>query len=536
MIKLILKGSIRRRLIVEVLSFTLVLAVSAAVAFGHAKLVRSQPAANARLKQAPKTVELWFSEELESSFSTIIVHDQSGKHVDKNDVSITEGGKKLQIDLEDLASGTYTVEWKALSTDQHTMKGKFTFAVALAEVTANSSVATPSPGAQKSEQEKQPQPERAAAPVSESQSGTGWTMSLVRWLEYLAMMTLFGGFAFRLLVLAPSLRKADELDKKQTASALASSHRRFVELSWLSIALLVLATLAALVLQTSAVLDITVGQSLSPPHLYQVIRQTSYGGPWLLQLATLAMLAVVVLLISRHTGQVQGAEHDEDASSALLWTGLGITALMFLAPSLTGHAAAAAKEWPLSVFSDWLHLVAAGFWVGGLFHLVLAMTRATSGLGGRQRLSVLHSVIPMFTRLAIVSTLLIAITGVYNSWTHVDRFSALWTTAYGKTLSVKVLLFIPMLVLGGLNTFVIHRRAKHFVANDDRTESPDHLKLDRAFRRSVAIEAALGVAVLLAAAVLVFLQPAREHPAMSEARTPDPMTLQVGKKEIPPKI
>ena len=116
---------------------------------------------------------------------------------------------------------------------------------------------------------------------------------------------------------------------------------------------------------------------------------------------------------------------------------------------------------------------------------------------------------------------MIAITGVYNSWIHIDRFNALWSTPYGKTLSIKVLLFIPMIALGGLNTFVIHRRAQHFVEHDDRGDASDHLKLDRAFRRSITIEAALGVAVLVVAAVLVFLQPVREHPVMTETRSRD---------------
>ena len=36
-------------------------------AFAHAKLVRSQPKAKDTLSQAPKLVELWFSEELDAS-------------------------------------------------------------------------------------------------------------------------------------------------------------------------------------------------------------------------------------------------------------------------------------------------------------------------------------------------------------------------------------------------------------------------------------------------------------------------------------
>ena len=505
-----LKRSIGHGLIIG--GLICIFALSAPVSFGHAKLLRSQPAANATLKQAPRTVELWFSEELESSFSTIVVRDQNGKQFDKNNARVGEDGKKLEIDLDDLASGTYTVEWKALSTDQHTMKGKFGFTVAREQAAASTSFSTPS-GAGASTEKPQPEPSIATPTVSESQSGTDWTMSLVRWLEYLAMMTLFGGFAFRLLVLRPSLGNAAALDDEQTEAALVTSRRRFVQLSWVSIVLLALATVAALVLQTAAVLEVSVGQSFAASRLSQVIRRTSYGGPWLLQVGTLVALAVIVFVISRRTRDKSSGA----ARTTLLWIGLSVTALMFLSPSLTGHAAAAAKEWPLAIFSDWLHLVTAGFWLGGLFHFVFAMIAATSHLDGRQRLSVVHNAIPLFTRLAIVSTVLIAITGLYNSWIHIDRFSALWTTPYGKTLSIKVLLFIPMIALGGWNTFIIHRRARHFIESDN--ETLDHLKLDRAFRRSLTIEAALGVAVLLAAAVLVFQQPAREHVTTTETKT-----------------
>ncbi|MDT5267869.1 MAG: hypothetical protein QOH49_55 [Acidobacteriota bacterium] len=73
---------------------------------------------------------------------------------------------------------------------------------------------------------------------------------------------------------------------------------------------------------------------------------------------------------------------------------------MMLAPSLTGHARAAAAEYRFTVFSDWLHLVASGFWLGGLIQLALTMSRSVSGLQGAQRLRVLDRAIPLFTRLA----------------------------------------------------------------------------------------------------------------------------------------
>jgi len=71
-------------------------------------------------------------------------------------------------------------------------------------------------------------------------------------------------------------------------------------------------------------------------------------------------------------------------------------------------------------------------------------------------------------------------------------------------------LVIPMLVLGGVNTFVIHPRASRLIQNES-SDSESSAALDRSFSRAVRTEALLGVAVLLVASILVFQQPAREH-------------------------
>ncbi len=505
------------RIFGAVIGLVLALAVVPAV-FAHAKLLRSQPDAKATLKETPKTVELWFSEELESQFSTIVVTDQNGKHVDKNDVSLGERNKKLQISLEDLPSGTYSVEWKALSTDQHTMKGSFTFSVSLTEPAVPSAQTAASSGQPKPAQIQSP----GSQPKSESmeESATTWIQSAVRWFEYLAMMMLFGGFAFYLLVLKPALRRDDPT---QTDGAVGSvdGARRLVLVSGICIALLVLTLSAELVLQASTVFDKNVSEVLSPTLLRQLITQTGFGTSWLFQVASMVVLLVVVLFLFRQTKR-----RSKSPSDFLWWAGLAAGALLLIAPTLTGHAAAAAKEYPFAKTTDWLHLAAAGVWVGGLFHLALTMPKALSTLKPQERLRVLHRVIPLFTRLAIASTILIVLTGVYNSWMHVDRFGKLWSTGYGKTLSLKVLLVIPMLILGGVNTFVFHPRASRLIENEN-ADSRHTAALDRNFAQSVGIEALLGVAVLLVASILVFQQPAREHP---EGQSPQGATSQPVKK------
>jgi copper transport protein len=490
------------------LVFVLVLKFSALTAFAHAKLLRSDPQANAKLKQAPKSVQLWFSEELEAQFSTIRVTDQNAKHVDKNNVSVSEGGKKLQIDLDDLAPGTYTVEWKALSTDQHTMKGSFTFIVVPTEATGAAQTQQPSPGASPTQRGTQ-----SPAQVLEStqESGSGWSLSMVRWFEYLAMMMLFGGLAFQVFVFGPAVQRSRGMNEMAKAIIRNASARRIVLLSWLSLAALIITALAALMLQTSTVFDKNIVESLQPSLMSQVIMRTGFGGSWLMELTAIAALLIIVFLLSLRIKHKPSGHH-----LVLWWAGLAAAAILLLSPAWTGHAAAVAKEYRLAVPIDWLHMVAGAFWIGGLFHLALTMPTSLSQLDKRQRLHVLHAVIPVFTRLAIVSTVLIVLTGVYNSWIHVDSFQALWSTAYGKTLSLKVLLVLPMLVLGGINTFVIHPRTSRVIQKDEGADASDPSALDKSFYRSVGIEAAFGCLVLLVASVLVFLTPARTHPSMSE--------------------
>jgi copper transport protein len=497
-------------------STLLTLTLYPAASSAHSHLVRSQPAADATLKQAPRTIELWFSEELAPGFNAITVTDGQGKRVDHGDVTLSEGDKKLQIALQDLGSGTYTVDWKNLSADQHTMKGKFTFMVALP-------AAPTTPPSQAAQQSAPPvSPTQSTRAVSSEESGTPWTLSFMRWLEYLGMMSLVGGFALVLFVLNPALRGARHLEGADRETALRRGRSRFLKISWLSLAVLALATLAMLALQAATVLDVSVSEALAPARLSQVLTKTSFGPPWILQAAAVVVLALIVFLYGRREGK--SAE-----SSTLLCAGLIVGCVLLLAPSLMGHAKAAQSEWRFSILSDWLHLVAAAVWVGGLFHLVLVMPQTLFELGGRRRLHVLHRLVPLFTRLAVASTVLIAITGVYNSWVHVDGFAMLWHTSYGKAVLLKVLLFVPMIVLGGLNTFVIHPRASRLIDEEHEAETPEHSETNSRFYRSVAAEGVLGVLVLLVAAVLVFLPPARQHMTISRSVNPSLPVVENGR-------
>ncbi len=429
--------------------------------------------------------------------------------MDRGEVTLSEENKKAQVELGELTPGIYTVVWKSLSADQHAIRGRFTFSVSgpAAQPTGTSVTG----------------PTVAATPMSEmsSEENQGEQISgsetLVRWLSYLAMMTLFGGFALRSLVFAPSFRRT--LDGAQRTEARFASEQRALFLSWMSVVILALTTFAALVLQASAVFDKSLGESLSPSLLTQVLK-TGYGGSWSLQLISVGAIGIVLLLLTRRTRRHPTREH-----SGLWWTGLAASSALLVAPSWTGHALASAKDFRLAVFSDWLHLLAGGFWVGGLFHLALTLPPSLRAMPKARRTIALSYFIKAFTRVAMPSVLLLVLAGLYNTWAHIPRLQAFWLTPYGKTLSVKLLIVGLMLLLGALNNFHFGKRAARLVAAQN-PHTTNHSKVERGFRRSVAFEAALGVAVLLVTAVLVFLTPARNHPAMTEPNMKDSNTME----------
>jgi len=108
----------------------------------HALLVRSVPAANAVLELPPVQVELYFSEQLEPTLSSISVVDSNIRIVDAGDVRVdSTDPTRMTVTLHALPDGVYTVSWTALSAiDGHQSGGTFPFAVGAASASAVQSI------------------------------------------------------------------------------------------------------------------------------------------------------------------------------------------------------------------------------------------------------------------------------------------------------------------------------------------------------------------------------------------------------------
>lgn len=101
----------------------------APAAEAHAFLDHASPAVGSSVVQAPATVTLWFTEQLEPAFSTVAIVDGDGHRVDQGAQADPKDPAVLHVTVKPLQPGTYRVEWRVVSVDTHPTTGHFTFRV-----------------------------------------------------------------------------------------------------------------------------------------------------------------------------------------------------------------------------------------------------------------------------------------------------------------------------------------------------------------------------------------------------------------------
>lgn len=160
---------------------------------------------------------------------------------------------------------------------------------------------------------------------------------------------------------------------------------------------------------------------------------------------------------------------------------------------------------------DHLHVFAISTWVGGITGLVVlaaARGRLTPRAG-----TTWAQVWTRFSTLALAAVGCVLISGLFLAWTLVGGPGELLTTSFGRFLLVKVSLVFTMIMVGGVNEFVLMPRiGRARAAGQDG--SVFRLAL-RVFPALVGVEVALAVGVLF---VLSFLTGS----ARAQVGDPDP--------------
>jgi copper transport protein len=287
-------------------------------------------------------------------------------------------------------------------------------------------------------------------------------------------------------------------------------------------------SLPVLLVLLFASIGVLVGQALninaavlSPAVVASLATNGRFGTFWMMR----EIVIGVVLLLSLYMLFVK--QRPRFVDKMLAWGNLILGLALLIAISMSSQAAALSKNIVIyAIPIDWLHLLAAALWVGGL------MTIATTYLPiiGRgsiaERTRSLLTTLPYYTPWVFGGVALLAVTGLFSATFRFGSMDQLITTAYGRALIVKTLLVCALLLISAIDFFLLRPRLKKEYrkytyaagrlasnqADQSKTESDHALKsiaqqvklregrLSRDTRRLTQIliwEPLLGVAVLI---------------------------------------
>ncbi|WP_282685922.1 MULTISPECIES: copper resistance protein CopC [unclassified Streptomyces] len=401
------------------LVFGLLLA-GAGPASAHAALTGSDPQDGAVVDTAPKEVTLSFSEAVAVGDDSIRVLDPSGKRADTqaepkdlSDGSTVRYGVALHSGLPD---GTYTVAWKAISADSHPVSGAFTFSIGAPSETT---VALPSQ-------------EAGGGPV-------GVVYDIARYTAYGGFVLLVGGSAFVLVC--------------WRGGATALPMQRLVVRGWLA---LTAATLVMLLLRNPYTGSGKFADAFDLAGLQSVL-DTKPGAALV---SRLLLLGAAALFIAVLFGTYAGREDEREKKDLTfgLAVGGGVVATGIAATWAMSEHASTGIQTSIAMPVDVLHLLAVAAWLGGLASLLVALYR-TPDIGS--------AAVRRFSAVAFGSVVVLAATGIYQSWRQVGSWSALTGTRYGQLLILKVALIAVLLAVAWFSRRWTGRLTDSVVASEE---------------------------------------------------------------------
>lgn len=405
-------------------------------AAAHVTLQDAEPATQSRLDTAPTEVRLRFNQPVTVTSGAIRVLAPDGTLL--SGVARTEeDGHVVVAPVSRIESGQgYTVRWRVIGDDGHSPGGVYTFGVGIAA----------------------PPPTEAVGA-----SGTTWRDDAARWGLFAALALLIGPLTVRLLILRGSVPA--RLERALNIVAVVAAF------------LVIDIGIAGFVLRASNALQLPLAD-LPYGDLQPFAEKTRFGVAFLVMTVGFGLVAALLLV-----GWVLDRPF-------LRWPSLGISLALVAGLSLSGHQATEPNASLLAQLADWVHLVAASVWVGGLAALAFLVwplapeLRRTAFLG--------------FARLAVALVAAMVLAGAYLAFARLPSRDDLWTTQYGRFLLLKLALVALALAWGAVHHFVVRPRIE---AGRGISARP-----------SLVGEAVVALTVLLAAAILTNAAPPPVEP------------------------
>lgn len=378
----------------------------------HGYIVRSIPENRAVFERPPNRLQYWFSEALEANFSKVNLRNQSGEILATGGLSENDD-RLLTLEVpNDLPDGAYIVELRpAFASDGHTVAESRVFFVG----------------------------EEIGGVAGQGLTDQAIPLEVIsRFISMASSIVLFGAAALYTWVLVPAWGSA-----KYPAGNLPPRLMRQLNV-WFVVGLVgaIGGNLLALVQQTMTFFNVGFSSAIKP-EFWQLVRVGSrFGDIWNWRMMFLVIAGVLFgLSIYQRNRQPR--------SVGAYWTAnVWVLALVLGSHSILSHAAGSLL-WPwMAVGTNWLHVLAVGFWAGGLVVLVLVLPTALQPYTGDTRRQVLLAVLNKFSRVAGMALAVVVVTGIYSAANWIFSASDVRST-FGGALILKLILVMGLVALGG---------------------------------------------------------------------------------------
>ncbi len=441
-----------RRLLVAALLAVCLTIVLPGVSEAHAILVRSDPATDAVLSVAPDQVRMWFSEALNPAVSTAAVVNEKNQRIDQHNAFVSpDDATEMDISLQpNLSPGVYAVVWRTSSADDgHVLTGSFLFTVARPDGT----VPTASGGTVLG-QNVLGGSNTVGQGAGQLDGPTFFNLLMVTLLELGAIFWVGAQF-WPIFVLSPSAEDCEDLSaaNQQVQQRYA---RRFALPTLL---VLLVANGGVLFGQALTASGGNIGDAFSLSLLANLVTGGRFGAFWIMR------FIVLILALRLALYQVQWYRTRRSlprlVNVILPWVNLILGLALFISMTMTSHASAVTgSTGVLALVVDWLHLVAAALWVGGMLYIVTSYLPILRKYPVVEQARSLVTALPYYSPWALAGVGIMAVTGPLSATFQLTSWGQLLATAYGRTLVVKILLVGALLLTSAIHLLFLRPHLK----------------------------------------------------------------------------
>ena len=391
---------------------------------------------------------MWFTEDLNPAFSTAVVVNGNNKRVDNRDAHVSPSNTK-EMDLTlppNLPPAVYIVIYRTDSADDgHILRGSFIFTV----LNPDGSAPTLNPGAN-------PGANVLGGGSLSGQNagqldGPSFFNLLMIILVELGAVFWVGAQLWLNFVLQPSAEKHQE--ERSINEQVQARFERLLSLPILLV--LLLANIGVLIGQALNFAGGDWAQAFSPSLLQALATSGRFGTFWLLREGTIILaIAISLYMLVRK-------QRPRLVNVALPLVNLMLGLILFIAITMSSHAASvSANIVTYAIVVDWLHLLAAALWVGGMIYIATSYLPVLSKRTPAESARSLTTVLPYFSVLAIAGVLIMSVTGPFSATFHLTSWSQFLDTAYGRALLVKTLLVGGLLITSAIHVGLLRPRLK----------------------------------------------------------------------------